>query len=207
MNLLVFKSFIIRFFENKMVRAIYYYALLLIGSFFLLGGLSLLMQLGEYEKRNGWICAMIGSIAIAFIVKFQGWFFPKTENVELKQPTKILSRFAHTARSMLLLIVFYFLYLLCFVVFYITHFAFIHHVPWIRMEGAGPLNGWCLFGDHTHNFGTETIDLIALYPLVMAIASIIAFNHTNRVIRLILFLLPIVGAILLLFLNFSCGVS
>ena len=73
------------------------------------------------------------------------------------------------------------------------------------MEGDEALNEWCLFGDHTHNFGTETFDLIALYPLVMAAISVIAFNHTNRVVRLILFLLPVASIVVFLFLHFSCA--
>jgi drug/metabolite transporter (DMT)-like permease len=186
------------------MRGVLYYSILLLSSFFLLGGINSIVGVDEDYRLIGWIYTVLGTITIAFIIKFQGWFFPKTENAELKQPTKILARFAHTARSILLLIVFYFLYLISFLVFYFTHFSFIHHVPWIRMEGDEALNGWCLFGDHEHNFGTETIDLIALYPLVMAIISIIAFNHTNRVVRLILFLLPIVGAIFFLFLHLSC---
>ena len=187
------------------MRGMVYYSMLLIGSFFLFAGISLVVREDEDYRLIGWIYTVLGSIAVLIIIKFQGWFFPKTENAELKQPTKILTRFAHTARSILLLIVFYFMYLLCFVVFYFTHFAFIHQVPWIQMEGDEPLNEWCLFGDHTHNFGTETIDLIALYPLVMAIVSIIAFNHTNRIVRLILFLLPVAATIIFLFLHFSCA--
>lgn len=205
MNVSAFKAFVIRLFRNSWVRGMVYYSMLLIGSFFLFAGISLVVREDEDYRLIGWIYTVLGSIAVLIIIKFQGWFFPKTENAELKQPTKILTRFAHTARSILLLIVFYFMYLLCFVVFYFTHFAFIHHVPWIQMEGDEPLNEWCLFGDHTHNFGTETIDLIALYPLVMAIVSIIAFNHTNRVVRLILFLLPVAATIIFLFLHFSCA--
>ena len=205
MNVSAFKAFVIRLFRNSWVRGMVYYSMLLIGSFFLFAGISLVVREDEDYRLIGWIYTVLGSIAVLIIIKFQGWFFPKTENAELKQPTKILTRFAHTARSILLLIVFYFMYLLCFVVFYFTHFAFIHHVPWIQMEGDEPLNEWCLFGDHTHNFGTETIDLIALYPLVMAIVSIIAFNHTNRIVRLILFLLPVAATIIFLFLHFSCA--
>ena len=205
MNVSAFKAFVIRLFRNSWVRGMVYYSMLLIGSFFLFAGISLVVREDEDYRLIGWIYTVLGSIAVLIINKFQGWFFPKTENAELKQPTKILTRFAHTARSILLLIVFYFMYLLCFVVFYFTHFAFIHQVPWIQMEGDEPLNEWCLFGDHTHNFGTETIDLIALYPLVMAIVSIIAFNHTNRIVRLILFLLPVAATIIFLFLHFSCA--
>ncbi len=205
MNVSAFKAFVIRLFRNSWVRGMVYYSMLLIGSFFLFAGISLVVREDEDYRLIGWIYTVLGSIAVLIIIKFQGWFFPKTENAELKQPTKILTRFAHTARSILLLIVFYFMYLLCFVVFYFTHFAFIHQVPWIQMEGDEPLNEWCLFGDHTHNFGTETIDLIALYPLVMAIVSIIAFNHTNRIVRLILFLLPVAATIIFLFLHFSCA--
>ena len=190
-------------FRNSFIRGLIYYSILLLSSFFFFAGISLIVREGEDYRSIGWIYTILGSIVIILIIKFQGWFFPKTENAELKQPTKILTRFAHTARSILLLIVFYFLYLICFIVFYITHFAFIHHVPWIRMEGDEAINEWCLFGDHAHNFGTETIDLIALYPLVMAAISIIAFNHTNRVVRLILFLLPVASIVVFLFLYFS----
>lgn len=204
MNVNDFRAFLIRVFRNSWMRGLLYYSMLLIGSFFLFVGISLIVREDEDYRLIGWIYTVLGSIAIFIIIKFQGWFFPKTENAELKHPTKILTRFAHTARSILLLIVFYFMYLLCFLVFYITHFAFIHHVKWIRMEGDEALNEWCIFGDHTHNFGTETIDLIALYPLVMAIISIIAFNHTNRVVRLILFLLPVASIVVFLFLHFSC---
>lgn len=203
MNVNDFKAFVIRLFRNSLIRGLLYYAILLLSSFFLLGGVNSVVSVDEDYKQIGWFYTVLGTSAIIFIIKFQGWFFPKTENAELKQPTKILTRFAHTLRSILLLIVFYFLYLICFIVFYITHFAFIHHVPWIRMEGDEALNEWCLFGDHAHNFGTETIDLIALYPLVMAAISIIAFNHTNRVVRLILFLLPVASIVVFLFLYFS----
>jgi hypothetical protein len=204
MNFHDFKALLIRLFRNSLLRGVVYYTTLLIGSFFLFAGSSLIVRKDEDYRLIGWIYTVLGSITVLIIIKFQGWFFPKTENAELKQPTKILTRFAHTARSILLLIVFYFLYLISFIVFYITHFAFIHHVPWIRMEGDEALNEWCIFGDHTNNFGTETIDLVALYPLVMAIVSIIAFNHTNRIVRLILFLLPFAATIIFLFLHFSC---
>ena len=205
MNVNDFKAFMSGLFRNSWIRGVLYYFILLLSSFFLLGGINSVVGVDEDYRLIGWIYTVLGSSAIIFIIKFQGWFFPKTENSELKQPTKILARFAHTARSILLLIVFYFLYLICFVVFYITHFAFIHHVSWIRMEGDEALHGWCLFGDHTHNFGTETIDLIAMYPLVMAAISVIAFNHTNRVVRLILFLLPVASIVVFLFLHFSCA--
>jgi hypothetical protein len=205
MNVNDFKAFVIRLFRYSLIRGLLYYSILLLSSFFLLGGINSIVSVYEDHKQIGWFYAVLGSSAIFLIIKFQGWFFPKTENSELKQPTKILARFAHTARSILLLIVFYFLYLITFVVFYITHFAFIHHVPWIRMEGDEALNEWCLFGDHTHNFSTETFDLIALYPLVMAAISVIAFNHTNRVFRLILFLLPVASIVVFLFLHFSCA--
>ena len=203
MNVNDFKAFVIRLSRNSLIRGLLYYSILLLSSFFLLGGVNSVVSVDEYYKQIGWFYAVLGTSAIIFIIKFQGWFFPKTENSELKQPTKILTRFAHTLRSILLLIVFYFLYLICFIVFYITHFAFIHHVPWIRLEGDEALNEWCLFGDHAHNFGTETIDLIALYPLVMAAISIIAFNHTNRVVRLILFLLSVASIVVFFFLYFS----
>ena len=203
MNVNDFKAFVIRLFRNSLIRGLLYYSILLLSSFFLLGGINSIVGVSEEYRNIGWFYTVLGSCAIMFIIKFQGWFFPKTENAELKQPTKILTRFAHTLRSILLLIVFYFLYLICFIVFYITHFAFIHHVPLIRLEGDEALNEWCFFGDHAHNFGTETIDLIALYPLVMAAISIIAFNHTNRVVRLILFLLPVASIVVLLLLYFS----
>lgn len=202
-----FKAFVIRVFGTPWIRGLLYYSTLLLGSFCLFAGIFLIVRDGEAYRQIGWGYAVLGLIAIASTIKFQGWFFSKTENSELNQPNKILARFAHTARSILLVIVFYFLYLISFLIFYFTHFSFIHHVSWIRMEGDEALNGWCLFGDHEHNFGSETIDLIALYPLVMAIISLIAFNHTNRVVRLVLFLLPIVGAIFFLFLQISCSSS
>jgi hypothetical protein len=207
MNVNDFKAFMSGLFRNSLIRGGLYYLILLLSSFFLLGGINSIVGVDEDYRLIGWIYTVLGSIAIVFIIKFQGWFFPRTENAELKQPNKILARFAHTARSILLVIAFYFLYLISFLIFYFTHFSFIHHVSWIRMEGDEALNGWCLFGDHEHNFGSETIDLIALYPLVMAIISLIAFNHTNRVVRLILFLLPIVGAIFFLFMHISCSSS
>ena len=205
MNVNDFKAFANRLFRYSWIRGFLYYTILLLSSFFVFGGINSIVSVDDGFREIGWFYTVLGSIAIFFIIKFQSWFFPKTENAELKQPTKMLTRFAHTARSILLLIVFYFLYLICFAVFYITHFAFIHHVPWIRMEGDEALNEWCLFGDHTHNFGTETFDLIALYPLVMAAISVIAFNHTNRVVRLILFLLPVASIVVFLFLHFSCA--
>ena len=126
------------------------------------------------------------------------------ENSELKEPTKILSRFAHTARSILLLIVFYFLYLLCFAVFYITHFSFIHDMLWVGMEGVEVLHDWCPLGAHTYHLSQETTHLIVYFPIVVSIVSTIAFNHTNRVVRLILFLLPVSSIVVFLFLHFSC---
>ena len=199
-----FKAFVIRVLRSPWVRGFLYYSILLLGSFFLLGGINSIVGVDEEFRLIGWIYTVLGSIVIVFIIKFQGWFFPKTENAELKQPTNVIARFAHTARSILLLIVFYFLYLMCFVVFYFTHFSFIHRVRWVNLDGNETLHEWCPFGDHAHQFETVTFDLIAFYPLVMAIISIIAFNHTSRVVRLILFLLPIVGAIFFLFLHLSC---
>lgn len=199
-----FKAFVIRVFRSPWIRGLLYYSLLLLGSFCLFAGISLIVRDGEEYRLIGWGYTVLGSIAMVSIIKFQGWFFPKTENSELKQPTNVIARFAHTARSILLLIVFYFLYLMCFVVFYFTHFSFIHRVRWVNLDGNETLNEWCPFGDHAQQFETVTFDLIAFYPLVMAIISIIAFNHTNRVVRLILFLLPIVGAIFFLFLHLSC---
>jgi hypothetical protein len=202
-----FKAFVIRVFGTPWIRGLLYYSILLLGSFCLFAGISLVVRDGEAYRLIGWGYIGLGSIAIASTIKFQGWFFPKTENTELKQPTNIIARVAHTARSILLLMVFYFMYLLFFVIFYITHFSFIHHLRWIDIDGNETVYEWCPFGDHTHNFATETSDLIALYPLAMAIVSTIAFNHTNRVVRLILFLLPIVCAIFFVFLHISCSSS
>jgi len=207
MNVNDFKVFVSGLFRSSLMRGLLYYSLLVLGSFCLFAGISLIVGEGKAYRLIGWFFTVLGSIAIIATSKFQGWFFPQTENLELKQPTNLMARFAHTARSILLLIVFYFLYLLFFVIFYITHFSFIHHLQWIEVNGSETVYEWCPFGDHTQHFATETSDLIASYPLAMAIVSIIAFNHTNRVVRLILFLLPIVGAIFLLFLQISCSSS
>jgi hypothetical protein len=199
-----FKAFMIRVFRNSWMRGLLYYSILLLGSFFLLGGINSIVGVDEEYRLIGWIYTVLGTIAIVFIIKFQGWFFLKTENSELKEPTKILSRFAHTARSILLLIVFYFLYLLCFAVFYITHFSFIHDMLWVGMEGVEVLHDWCPLGAHTYHLSQETTHLIVYFPIVVSIVSTIAFNHTNRVVRLILFLLPVSSIVVFLFLHFSC---
>jgi hypothetical protein len=204
MNVSDFKTFVIRVFRNSWMRGFLYYSILLLGSFFLLGGINSIVGVDEEFRLIGWIYTVLGSILIVFIIKFQGWFFPKTENSELVQPTKIFSRFAHTARSILLLIVFYFLYLICFAVFYILHFSFIHDMLWQGMEGVEVLHDWCPLGEHTYHLSKETTDLIVYFPIVVSIVSTIVFNHTNRIVRLILFLLPVAGMVVFLYLHFSC---
>ena len=204
MNVNDFKAVLTRLFSNSWMRGLLYYSILLLGSFFLLGGVNSIVGVDEENRHIGWFYAVLGSSAIIFIIKFQGWFFPKTENSELKQPTKILARFAHTARSILLLIVFYFLYLICFAVFYITHFSFIHDMLWQGMEGVEVLHDWCPLGEHTYHLSEETSDKVVYFPIVVSIVSTIVFNHTNRIVRLILFLLPVAGGIVFLYLHFRC---
>ena len=171
MNVNDFKAVVIRVFRNSWMRGLLYYSILLLGSFFLLGGINSIVSVYEDHRMIGWFYGVLGSSVIIFIIKFQGWFFPKTENSELKQSTKIISRFAHTARSILLLIVFYFLYLLCFAVFYITHFSFIHDMLWVGMEGVEVLHDWCPLGAHTYHLSQETTHLIVYFPLVVSIVS------------------------------------
>ncbi len=149
----------------------------------------------------GWIIFILGVIPVVLMIKFQGWFFPKTENSELKQPTKLLSRVWLTARSFLLLIFFYFLFLLFFFVFYFTHFSFIHHVLWYGMDREVVLHEWCPLGEHTYHLSQEIVGYIIFVPFALSLLSTIVFNHSNRIVRLILFLLPIVGVVFFLYLS------
>ena len=204
MNINDFKAFANRLFRYSWIRGVLYYLILLLGSFFVLGGINSIVSVDDEFREIGWFYTVLGSIAIFFIIKFQSWFFPKTENAELKQPTKMLTRFAHTARSILLLIVFYFLYLICFAVFYITHFSFIHDMLWVGVEGVEVLHDWCPLGEHTYHLSKETADVVVYFPIVVSIMSTIAFNHSNRIVRLILFLLPVACVVVFLFLHFRC---
>lgn len=204
MNINDFKAFLIRLFRYSWIRGVLYYLILLLSSFFVLGGINSIVGVDEEFRLIGWVYTVLGSLAILFIIKFQGWFFPKTENAELKEPSKVIFRFAHTARSILLLIVFYFLYLICFAVFYITHFSFIHDMLWVGVEGVDVLHDWCPLGEHTYQLSKETSDVVVYFPMVVSIMSTIAFNHSNRIVRLILFLLPVACVVVFLFLHFRC---
>jgi hypothetical protein len=185
-----FKTFVIRVFRSPWIRGLLYYSLLLLGSFCLFAGISLIVRDGEEYRLIGWGYTVLGSIAMVSIIKFQGWFFPKTENAELKQPTNVIARFAHTARSILLLIVFYF-----------THFSFIHRVRWVNLDGNETLHEWCPFGEHTYHLSEEMFGYIIFVPLALSLLSTIVFNHSNRIVRVVLFLLPVVGVVFFLFLS------
>jgi hypothetical protein len=204
MNINTLKAFVSRFLLHPIIRASIYYSFLLIAFFFLFIGIAVIFGVHDERQVIGWIIFILGVIPVVLMIKFQGWFFPKTENSELKQPKKLLFRIAYIARSFLLLIAYYIMYFLCFVVFYILHFAFIHHMPWLGVEGAEVLYDWCPLGEHTYHLSKETSNIIVFFPIVVSIVSTIVFNHTNRIVRLILFLLPIAGIILFLFLHFMC---
>ncbi len=195
------KVFVSRILLHPIIRASIYYSFLLIAFFLLFIGIAVIF--GEHDGRQliGWFICILGLIPVVFMIQFQGWFFPKAENSELKKTTKVLSRFLHTSRSFLLLIFFYFLYLLCVVVFYLTHFLFIHHVMWYGLKGEVILLEWCPLGEHTYHLSEEMFGYIIFVPLALSLLSTIVFNHSNRIVRVVLFLLPVVGVVFFLFLS------
>lgn len=201
MNINALKGFVSRILLYPIIRASIYYLFLLIAFFFLLIGSIVILEEENGRQVLGWFVCILGLIPVVFMIKFQGWFFPKTENSELKKPDKVLSRFVHTARSVFLLFSFYFLYLLCLVVFYLTHFSFIHHVLWYGKKGEVILNEWCPLGEHSYHLSQVMLAYIIFVPFALSLLSTVLFNHSNRIARVILFLLPIVGVVFFLFLS------
>jgi hypothetical protein len=54
MNVNDFKAFVIRLFRNSLIRGLLYYSILLLSSFFLLGGVNSIVGVDEDYRHIGW---------------------------------------------------------------------------------------------------------------------------------------------------------
>jgi hypothetical protein len=72
------------------------------------------------------------------------------------------------------------------------------------MEGEVILHEWCPLGEHSYHLSEELFGYIMSVPFALSLLCTIVFNHSNKMVRLILFLLPVAGMVVFLYLHFSC---